>query len=163
MRPKTTSFFALLAVSAFTGHALAADIQAPRDIHLIWMGGNDCPPCVAWRATELPKLEQSEEFRLVRFSFVIKTVKSTIPSKIFLPAEVVPLKEKLDEASGGRSGSPKGALVVNGEVYDFFQGTRTAEEIMAMINAVRSGTRYPFKRCLKASSTYASGEPILNG
>jgi GNAT superfamily N-acetyltransferase len=27
------------------------------------MGGNGCPPCVAWRANELPKLRAAEEFK----------------------------------------------------------------------------------------------------
>lgn len=122
------------------------------DIHFIWMGGNDCPPCVSWRAIELPKLQRSEEFKGIRFSYVVKAIKSPIPSKVFLPPEVAPLKEKLDEASGGRAGSPKAALVVNGEVYDFFQGTRSAEQIVSMIQATRTGAKYPFKRCLRAAA-----------
>ena len=131
--------------------ASATDAGRQQDIHFIWMGGNDCPPCVAWRAVELPKLQQSAEFKSVRFSYVIKTIKSTVPNKMFLPPEVAPLKEKLDEASGGRSGSPKAAFVVNGEVYDFFSGARTAEALQSMIRAIRDGTPYPFKRCLKVS------------
>lgn len=131
----------------------AADAGPAKDIHLIWMGGNDCPPCVTWRALELPKLQQSAEFKSIRFSYVVKGIKSPVPSRVFLPPEVAPLKEMLDEASGGRAGSPKGALVVDGRIHDFFQGTRSAEEIIEMIIAVRTGTPYPFKRCLKASTS----------
>lgn len=144
-------FLFLVLISVGISAAPATTPESPLDIHFIWFGGNDCPPCVAWRQTELPKLEQSPEFKAIRFSFVIKTVGSPIPLRIFLPAEVAPLKEKLDEASGGRSGSPKGALVVNGEIYDFFQGTRSAAQIEKMIRAVRTNSRYPFKRCLKAA------------
>ena len=132
--------------------ASATDAARQQDIHFIWMGGNDCPPCVMWRAIELPKLQQSAEFKSIRFSYVTKTIKSPVPSRMFLPPEVAPLKEKLDVASGGRSGSPKAAFVVNGEVYDFFSGARTAEALQSMIRAIRDGTPYPFKRCLKVSS-----------
>ena len=132
--------------------ASATDAARQQDIHFIWMGGNDCPPCVTWRALELPKLQQSAEFKSIRFSHVIKTIKSTVPNRMFLPPEVAPLKEKLDEASGDRSGSPKAAFVVNGEVHDFFSGARTAEALQSMIRAIRDGTPYPFKRCVKISS-----------
>lgn len=36
--------------------ALAQAAPPQPDIHLIWMGGDDCPPCKAWRTTELPQL-----------------------------------------------------------------------------------------------------------
>ena len=31
-----------------------------REVHLIYFGGPDCPPCVAWRQDELPKLEKTD-------------------------------------------------------------------------------------------------------
>lgn len=85
-------------------------VEAPK-IHIVYMGGDDCPPCVAWRKTELPKLEKTEAFKSVQFSFVNKLIKSPVPSAFFLPQEVKPLKDKLQEASAGRSGSPHLALV----------------------------------------------------
>lgn len=158
--PGSTAHHRLGTLLAATGLLLcgvapagAADPQPGRDIHFIWMGGNDCPPCVSWRAQELPRLQQSPAFQAVRFSYVVKGIRSPVPSRAFLPPEVAPLKEQLDIASGGRAGSPKAALVVDGKVYDFFQGTRTADEILAMIDAVRTGAPYPFKRCLQASAT----------
>jgi hypothetical protein len=147
------TLIAVVLLAAFWPARVGATDAGPRkDIHLIWMGGNDCPPCVTWRALELPKLQQSAEFKGIRFSYVVKGIRSPVPSRAFLPPEVAPLKEMLDEASGGRAGSPKGALVVDGRIHDFFQGTRSAAEIIAMITAVRAGTPYPFKRCLKASA-----------
>lgn len=122
-------------------------------VHFIYMGGNDCPPCVAWRATELPKLQQSDEFRLIRFSYVTKTIQSPVPSTFFLPAEVKPFKAKLDEASGGRSGSPQTAILVNGEIFDSYGGTRSADEIAKMLVAIRTGAKYPFDRCVKWGRT----------
>lgn len=129
--------------------------RAPRlTVQLVWMGGNDCPPCVAWRKDELPKLQNLEAFKGITFSYLTKVIRSTVPASIFLPQEVKPFKDKLDYASTGRIGSPQAALLVNGEVFDYFHGTRSAEEIESMIFAIRTGTTYPFKRCLKTSSQW---------
>jgi len=127
----------------------------PSKIHLIHMGGNDCPPCVAWREVELPKLRASEVFRSIRFSYVIKTISSPVPSSLFLPSEVQPLKEKLDIAGGGNGGSPQQVLIVNDEVYDYWWKPRTAEEIERMIVALESGTPYPFLRCIRRAKGFA--------
>ena len=119
------------------------------NIRMVVMGGNDCPPCVAWRGLELPKLQQTTAFKAIRFSYVEKTIKSPVPSSIFLPDEVKPYKEKLDDASSGRIGSPQVAIIVNGEIYDYYFGTRTADEVEQMILAIKDGGKYPFQRCLK--------------
>lgn len=134
------------------GSAFAQKAVVLPSIHFIWFGGDDCPPCKAWRIFELPKLQATAEFRAIKYSFVIKVVKSPIPSTFFLPDEVKPLKEKLDYASNRRKGSPQAALVVDGEVYDYFRGTRSAEQILRMISSVRDGTPYPFVRCLRGST-----------
>lgn len=60
-----------------------------------------------------------------------------------------PFKEKLDVAGGGYSGSPQTALIVNGEVFDYYYGTRTAEKIISMLVSVKNNTKYPFDRCIK--------------
>lgn len=134
--------------------AQSPDAKPPSadDIHLVWMGGNDCPPCMAWRQSELPKLETSPVFRSVRFSYVNKVIRSSVPPRYFLPEDVKPFKDQLDAASGGIAGSPQGVLLVKGQVFDYFHGTRTATEIETMIVAVRSGTEYPFKRCTKIAA-----------
>ncbi len=154
--PSVDRFIALIAVvvlaAVWPARVGATDAGPQKDIHLVWMGGNDCPPCVTWRALELPKLQQSAEFKSIRFSYVVKGIRSPVPSRAVLPPEVAPFKEMLDEASGGRAGSPKGAPVVDGQIHDLFQGTRSAEEIIGMITAVRAGTPHPFRRCLKASA-----------
>jgi hypothetical protein len=133
--------------------ALAAG-EAPQ-IHFIWMGGNDCPPCVRWRREELPRLQASPEYRHMRFSYVNKLIGSAVPPRLFLPDEVVPYKDQLDEASSRRIGSPQAALVVNGVVHDYFFGTRTAEQIEDMVRAVRTSHPgdYPFPRCLQVAKT----------
>lgn len=148
-------FAAMLACAVVDAPVAQAQSPAPPAIHFIWMGGNDCPPCVAWRRGELPKLLASPEFKHMRFSYVNKVIGSAVPPRLFLPAEVEPYKDLLDEASGRRVGSPQAALVVNGVVHDYFFGTRTAEEIEDMVRSVRTGKpgEYPFHRCLKVAKT----------
>ncbi len=124
----------------------------PSRIRFIHMGGNDCPPCVVWRGLELPKLEKSETFQQIKFSYVTKAIKSPIPSEMFLPAEVKPLKTKLEYASGGRSGSPHQVLIVNDEVYDYWFGARDADVIKAKITSIINGTKYPDERCNRLKS-----------
>ena len=128
--------------------------EAPKDstapqIHLIYFGGPDCPPCVAWRQDELPKLEKTEAFKAIKFSYVRKTVGSSIPSSFFLPDEVKPYKDKLYYASSGRGGSPQAALMVNGEVYHYLVNVRTAEQYERMILAAQNGTEFPGGRCTR--------------
>lgn len=131
---------------------LAISQTLPPQIHMVYMGGNDCPPCVFWRATELPKLEKNEVFNTIKFSYVQKSVRSPVPGLMFLPDDVKPYKSKLDEASAQRAGSAQVAILVNGEVYDYYFGTRSAEEIEKMLMAINQGTEYPFKRCLRRDS-----------
>jgi hypothetical protein len=137
----------------------AAAQTTPANIHMVVMGGNDCPPCVAWRGLELPKLQQTAAFKAIRFSYVAKAVKSPVPSSMFLPDEVKPYKARLDEASSGRSGSPQVAIIVNGEIYDYYFGTRSAKEVEQMILAIKDGGKYPFRRCLKRDKSAQCAVP----
>jgi len=121
----------------------------PRTVIFVHMGGNDCPPCVAWRANELPKLQASEQFRKIRFAYVVKTVKAPVPPAALLPPELRPFKNQLDVASGGRSGSPHQAFIVEGQIYDYWFGAKGADDIEAAVAAILEGTRYPHRRCLK--------------
>ncbi len=108
------------------------------DIHLVWMGGDDCPPCKSWRLHELPLLRSSPVFRAVRFIYVDKPVRSSVPPAQYLPQEIRPFKNKLDQASGGRIGSPQAFLLVSGEVYEFFREARYAADIIEMILEARN-------------------------
>jgi hypothetical protein len=149
---------ACLALLFFSFAANAQNVKSNPQIHLIWFGGDDCPPCVIWRRQELPKLQESAIFNGVKFSYVEKIVRSSVPPVDLLPAEVKTYKQKLDEASSGRSGSPQAAVMVNGQVYDYFHMGRFADDIELMIVSIRSGSPYPFKRCLKMSKDWGRCE-----
>lgn len=135
-------------IAGFMGFAAA---QAPEDvsIHLVYMGGNDCPPCRVWRGLELPKLQASKVFSSIKFSYVAKAIQSSVPPAFFLSDDVNPLKSILDVAGGGSPGSPQSALLVNGKVFDYWHGTRSAEEIEQMILSIQGKGAYPFQRCLR--------------
>ena len=121
----------------------------PALVHLIWMGGDDCPPCVAWRLEQLPKLQKTPVFKSVTFSYVPKSIRASVPPRFYLPEAVKPYKEILDAASAGRVGSPQVALLVNRQVFDYFYGARSAEDMEEMLLAARDGSKYPFPRCLR--------------
>lgn len=132
--------------------AMAQTAPAQPDIHLIWMGGDDCPPCKAWRTNELPQLLAAPEFKGVRFSYVTKTIRSQVPPAAAMPPEVRPFKGALDRASGGRTGSPQAALVVNGQIYDYYVSARPADTVLEMVGAARGEWRYPLPRCLQMAA-----------
>ena len=142
------------AVSLATSNAvLDARAGAPANVHLIWMGDNDCPPCIAWRGAELPKLQKTEVYKSITFSYVTKAIASPFPSRVFLPETVKPLYEKLAHANNGLRGSPQWAFIVNGQVYDYKTGAPpSAEEVEKMLLAARDGTAYPVERCLVRDS-----------
>ena len=151
MRRWCVALLTALAV-VFGGPARAEQAAVSADrVRFIHMGGNDCPPCVAWRALELPKLEKSPAFSAIQNSYVVKAIRSPVPSAFFLPAEVKPLKSRLDRASAGKSGSPHQMLLVDGEVYDYWFGTLDAAQIEARIAAITGGTKYPGPRCTRLS------------
>jgi hypothetical protein len=131
-------------------HAQILESGYKHKIHLIWMGGNDCPPCVDWRRTQLPLLQSAPEFAQIRFSYVSKSVHSSVPSSFFLPEEVKPYKEMLDEASGGMGGSPQFAILVDGQLYDYQFGTKPAPTLLEMIRYIETGYgSAPYQRCLR--------------
>lgn len=129
--------------------SVSAQTATGPSIQIVYMGGDDCPPCRVWRALELPKLQKSEAFRRVGFHYVVKSIRSSIPPTWALPEGTKEFKEKLDIASNRSMGSPQTAILVNGVVYDYFWGTRSAEEFEKMILAIESGSKYPFQRCLQ--------------
>ena len=121
----------------------------PERIRFIQIGGDDCPVCRAWHSTELPRLQQSPAFSSIWFSYVVKSIRSSVPPQAYLPYDIQHLKTKLDYASGGRAGSPHQVIVVDDEVFDYWFGASGAEQIEARIAALVNGTKYPYRRCIK--------------
>lgn len=148
-------FAALLAFATLTAlPASAQPARKPPEIVFVNLGGNDCPPCVAWRQFEFPKLQGTEVFKSITFVHVEKVIGSPVPPLVFLPPEVKPFKDKLDLASGGNSGSPQVAILVNGEVYDYYFGPRSASIIEQMLLSILNGSAYPLERCIQRATDW---------
>lgn len=156
----------LIALACFSCLGAAQTTVEKPSIHLIVMGGDDCPPCRAWKLFELPKLQSTNAFRGIVFSYVHKWIRASIPPVEDLPSEVQPHKAQLDKASGGFWGSPQTALIVNGNVYDYYWGTRDAKTVTHMIQSIQTGAPYPFKACIKLAADHGcaiyrnSNQPI---
>lgn len=141
----------ILAMCVAGSAAWAQQAPAPGKprIEFVSMGGNDCPPCMAWRAGDLPKLKAMPEWQLVTFHYVTKAIQSPVPSAFFFPAEAKHLQPALKEASNGWSGSPQQALLVDGKVVDYWWGTAKGEPeaLAAMIRALHEGKPLPRATC----------------
>jgi hypothetical protein len=129
---------------------LLAQDKPKIDIHFVSFGGSDCPPCLAWRAIELPKLKQSPAYQHITYTHVEKVVQSPVPPRFFMPEAVKQYRDKLSNATSGRVGSAQSAILVNGEVFDVWFGNgRGADDLEQRFNAIRGGEKYPFARCEK--------------
>jgi hypothetical protein len=147
----TVQRLALLSVLALTSTNLWSQSAAAPEILFINMGGADCPPCRAWRALELPKLMQMPAYSKIKYVHVEKSINSPVPARFFLPESVKPLKEQLEAVSAGRAGSPQMAIVVNGQVYDYWWGTGKGDAgpLAKRFEAISAGAPDPASRCLK--------------
>lgn len=152
MRTATRLLPLLLALAAA---AAGAQQDRPR-IDFVHMGGNDCPPCVWWRQNELPRLEAMPEFKRLRFHYVTKGIRSPVPPPFFFPSQSKELQPLLAEASGGLTGSPHQALLVDGKVVDYWFGTAAgkgnAEEIARLVRAIEAGQPLGRETCVKLAT-----------
>ena len=139
--------FAAILIAATTTVSVSA--QENQRIHIVYMGGIDCPPCNFWRATEYPKFATTDVFKRIRYTHVEKTIRSSVPPKFFLPQDVKHLKDKLDYAANGMSGSPHTVIMLDGEVFDYKWGTYSASELEERLLAIESGKPYSFPRCVQ--------------
>lgn len=126
---KVLVFFLVLCFS------LAASSQGTRkkQIDFVYFGAHDCPSCVSWKAIDLPKLKGSSLFGQVRFTEVVKGIRSPIPSAYWFPEEIKHLREPIAEKIKG-AGSPMFAILTDGQVVASWKGTRKSpEEILSII------------------------------
>ncbi|MGV3573118.1 MAG: hypothetical protein ACO1PB_21190 [Ramlibacter sp.] len=136
---------------------------AQKTIDFVSLGGNDCPPCRAWRAVELPKLQAMPEWQLMKYHFVTKSIQTPVPSATFFPAESKHLQPALAEAGNGWTGSPQQAILVDGKVVDFWWGSAmgkgSAEDIAAMVRALHDGTPLPRPACAQLETRRSCKKP----
>jgi hypothetical protein len=147
------------------GFRLPLNPQAVQNgsVQLLFFGGSDCPVCRAWQAAHWPQWQASPEAKLAQFVFIDKTVKMDLNAIKFWPNLISPaLRQSLIKANGARRGSPQMALVVNGELVDFFYGPREASTLAAMVRGARGESLYPSRPCLQLGPS-AMDECSLDG
>lgn len=146
MKLPSLALGACLLVASALAHS---QTSTPPRIEFVSMGGNDCPPCVAWRGVELPKLQAMPEWKLIRYHYVTKAVQSQVPSAFFFPSEARHLQPVLAQASAGWHGSPQQAIVVDGKVVDYWWGTGKgdAQQLAAVFRAIHEGKPLPREVC----------------
>jgi hypothetical protein len=147
-----------ISVAQDTPKPAHASEAKPPHIHVVYFGGNDCPPCVAFRGLEFPKLEKSPAYSKLEWTFVAKTIRSPVPSAIFLPDKIKPLRDKLLDATGGISGSAQVVILVDNEVYDVFSGSQDAKFYEQMVASVLNKEPYPTERCIKRTARRVCGQ-----
>lgn len=136
------------ALVALSTSAASQDPAKPR-IEFVNLGGNDCPPCREWRATELPKLKALPEWNLIQYHYITKSINSPVPSASMFSSEAKHLQPALITASNGWSGSPQQAILVDGKVVDYWWGTAKGDpqQLAALIRAIFEGKPLPRDVC----------------
>ncbi len=115
--------------------AARAQDNGPPEIDLVFFGSPSCPVCAGWKRFDLPKLSSSATFQKVRFTEVIKAIKSPIPSSSDFPSGIARYHDAIANSFHGAVGSPMFALLVNGTVVDYWRGVeRGNDELLAEID-----------------------------
>ena len=131
-------------------------LQQKKRIHVVYFGGSDCPPCVAFRAAEFPKFKNSAEFSSVEWTFIPKVIKSPIPSSFFLPDDIKPLRDVLLKATGGSTGSAQVIIFLDGQVHDVFFGSKDSAFYQQAVRSILQGKEsYPTERCVEREKGWA--------
>lgn len=103
-------FASFLALPMLPGASRATHTSA--DLQLIYIGGQDCPPCQRWRASSLPRWLASPEFQKVNY-FEIEpiTLKEAYDERSW-PRGLRPILAQIPR----RSGTPRFLIVRDGRI-----------------------------------------------
>lgn len=102
-------------------------------IDLVYLGGPDCPYCMAWKAGDLPRLQAMPLYREIRFTEVVKRIADPVPPASGLPAHLAPMREEIARVIDRTRGSPMFALLVDGKGVAGGYGTRPYHEMVPVI------------------------------
>ena len=138
--------FAMLLLSATSVVVAQPDAVKP-EIKFLYMSGTGCGPCEFWLAEELPKLQKTDVYKHIKYYTINKSIRSSVPPRFFLHNDLKPLKEELDRASGGQTGSAQTVILVNGKVYDYAFGSPAVDDLRVTFEALLAGKASPFPRC----------------
>lgn len=108
-----TMSLAILPAARADGGAIA--VRKDSVIDVVYMGDRDCPPCVAWKRVDLPKLQATAWFPHIRFTEIKKPIPEPVPAADKLPEHLRPMHEELVRIINRPKGSPMFALLVDGK------------------------------------------------
>jgi hypothetical protein len=105
-------------------------------IDLVYLGGPDCPYCVAWKAGDLPRLKAMPIYREIRFTEVLKRIADPVPPPEGLPSHLSPMRDEIARVVNRTGGSPMFALLVDGKGVMGGFGTRPYHEMIPVIETL---------------------------
>jgi len=94
------------------GAGEAARRAAHRGVTFVYVGADDCPPCLTWRKTELPKFEASPLRRDVDFHAIFAARWSYVADPYYWPAELAWLRADAEL----KRGAPQFVVARDGKV-----------------------------------------------
>ncbi|MDI1286340.1 MAG: hypothetical protein PSV46_18290 [Reyranella sp.] len=113
--------FAPLAVSIFVGSARAAS-----DLKVIYIGGEDCPPCHRWANTYKAKWLASPEFRQVAWIEIDSPRFREAYQARYWPGDLKPILDQIPRATG----APRFLIVDGGRIVSNQFGSTRWEATM---------------------------------
>ena len=91
---------------------VAGGRAAHRGVTFVYVGADDCPPCQAWRKSELPRFEASTLRQRVDFRSVLAAHWSYVGDPYYWPAELAWIRADTDIARG----APQYVVAKDGKV-----------------------------------------------
>ncbi|MFZ5782771.1 MAG: hypothetical protein ACOY4R_21420 [Pseudomonadota bacterium] len=102
---------ALLLASAAAALAPGSAIAAP-ELKVIYVGGEDCPPCRRWKADRKPAWLASPEYRQVTWIEIEPPKLKEAYRERYWPGDLRPILDQLPR----KSGTPRFLIVKDGRV-----------------------------------------------
>ena len=130
---KRRAFLASTALA--TGGVLAdsAIAQAVAGVTVIYVGGWDCPPCIAWKNKEKAGWVASDLYRLVRYVEIESPRLKEAYQDRYWPEELKPVLEQVPR----KTGTPRFLVVKDGKIVsNEFGGGRWGTTLAAIRKAL---------------------------
>ncbi len=155
-----------IVIGILMGDAACAQEKVAPEVDLVYFGSPSCPVCAGWKKFDYPKLTSSAAFQKVRFTEVVKAIKSPIPSSSDFPSMIVGYHDAIANSFHGAVGSPMFALLVNGAVVDSWRGLeRGNEQLLAEIDkafASHAPSAETTDRTLARNRTYFDRDRLMS-
>ncbi len=96
-----------------------APAEAAADLTVVYVGGEDCPPCTRWKTTQKPRWLASPEFHKVTWVEIESPRLREAYQERYWPAELRPVLAQLPR----KNGTPRFLIVRDGRIVSNRFGT----------------------------------------